>query len=597
MNKPIKTVTAALVLAAGLSAQLGCGKKTTSSSGNITTRLPQDVLQSCTVSPQEFDTWFVDGKVSLNGAVSPANSVTFPHNDNCDFYKWSQQMFLWITSPASGAGYKGNKTVLESPVFYTVTPQGKDGKRTLVPHTPDTKLRVTSNIAQTGPDRLPVVVDKQGRLFEVVSSTAQGDKVMLKDAAGKNVELGGIKKQQHGQVLFLDKAGKTIQKPKPVLKSNADAGVQQNIAHEFRLGVNQSVFLDAKGNIIDTEVGQATQDALIAQTGSMVYYITMVNDVYAYFLTGVNENALNGSTFPTTAVALDSILQYAQLNGWPAPPDANALAMELKTSWVEVENLPNPESYITIEAIVPEYDKTNPAYWLPKGERTARLALVGMHVVGSVAGHPEMIWATFEHQKNAPNASYSYVDSNNIVKTVPADTGGGWLLNNNPLDTPVNITHMKVSGDTIKAVMPYGFTASNTQMTKPFGVAPNMTPNAEDVTPEVSNSKVISINNSIFNMLMGNDVRKNYYLIGATWTNGGNGPNGLAYPASSQSLNDAIGTSQLANSTMETYFQFGTQYNQNGSCFRCHSDNNGLAPSDLSHVFEDIRSLPPMQKK
>jgi hypothetical protein len=44
---------------------------------------------------------------------------------------------------------------------------------------------------------------------------------------------------------------------------------------------------------------------------------------------------------------------------------------------------------------------------VPNGQKTVNLAMVGMHVVGSTKGHPEMIWATFEHIGNAPNDDYS----------------------------------------------------------------------------------------------------------------------------------------------------------------------------------------------
>lgn len=55
----------------------------------------------------------------------------------------------------------------------------------------------------------------------------------------------------------------------------------------------------------------------------------------------------------------------------------------------------------------------------------------------------------------------------------------------------------------------------------------------------------------------------------------------------------AIGASQLANSTMETYAQNGDQYNTFGSCFSCHSNNKGLKPGDLSHVFNGLlKGLP-----
>src|ERR1700748_2395038 len=93
--------------------------ETTGSVNKVT--LPQDVLQSCTVTPAMFDGWFASGKSQPNGLVLPANSVAFPHNNNCDFYQWSENMFLWLTSPNAGQ-YGGSKTVLESPVFYDVLP-------------------------------------------------------------------------------------------------------------------------------------------------------------------------------------------------------------------------------------------------------------------------------------------------------------------------------------------------------------------------------------------------------------------------------------------------------------------------------------------
>jgi hypothetical protein len=122
----------------------------------------------------------------------------------------------------------------------------------------------------------------------------------------------------------------------------------------------------------------------------------MVNDVYANFLTGVRNQALDSSTFPTDSASSAQIQAYARLQNRPAPVDSNALAMEIKTSWVETTNLSDSDSYVTIDAMVPSYNKSNPASWTVDGKRQARLALVGMHVVGSVAGHPEMVWATFE---------------------------------------------------------------------------------------------------------------------------------------------------------------------------------------------------------
>src|SRR5438132_502879 len=84
--------------------------------------LPTDAGSSCLTSltSAEFNSWFESGAVSLNGAVKPANSVLFPDIPNCSFYKWSEQMFLWLTSPAPPR-YGSGGLVINTPAFYDVS--------------------------------------------------------------------------------------------------------------------------------------------------------------------------------------------------------------------------------------------------------------------------------------------------------------------------------------------------------------------------------------------------------------------------------------------------------------------------------------------
>jgi len=448
----------------------------------INAKLPADVLQSCVVDINNFNSWFKSKQISENGIVNPANSVTFTHQNNCDFYKWSEQMFLWMTSPIKEGDYNSG-TVIESPAFYTVSPV-VDKKRTLIPHVP-------------------------GQLISAVANTQKNDA------------------------------------------------------------------------IIDTEEGQATDDVLIAQNGSLLYYISMVNDVYAH----------------TTQTALDSIKAFAKSQGVQLQ-DPETLAIEIKTSWVEASSLPSTNTYITMDAIIPTYTKTD-TKWTPKGTTTAKLAMVGIHIVGSTAGHPEMVWATFEHVNNAPNLSYSYIDSSNTTKTVIADTGNDWLLNSDSASNTYNKSHMTYhSGDIIantKVNSKQKISASNTKMTKPWGVGNAGVPNPENTTVAASNSQIISTNNSVLGQLTNGDMRKNYIFIGATWTDNGVAPTGKSYSVKDTltAPGVAIGTSQLANSTMETYAQHGAAYNQYGSCFSCHSNFKapGLKPTDLSHVYNAIQAL------
>jgi hypothetical protein len=541
---------------------------------------PADVMNSCPMNPDSFNTWFESGKVSENGAVNHANSLTFVHDSNCNFYRWSQQMFLWVTST-----YKG-RSVMESPLFFTVTPPDSAGHRDLIPHTDDQPLRAAGHIVQSGPNRLPVMNAKDGRRFEIIKATA-GKPVSVRNDKGQSTEVTRVDFTTPGKPILMDKAGNPINKPKALLgKHSGNPNIVQEIIQD-----GKPVYIDENGNVIESESGQATGDALRAQNGSLVYYITMVNDVYAWFLAGVQNNQYSGNQFPTTAAQLDSICAYARKNGVTLP-DSTALAMELKTSWVEASSLTDASSYFTIDAVIPTYDTSNSSKWIVNGERTTRLALAGIHIIGTMNDHPEMVWSTLEHLNNTPNAAYSYVDANNKIQRVAQDAGSSWLLSNNAADPKPNTSHINVSNDTLIAVAGFTVSASNTLRTKPFGAADsNYQPNSQVTNAAASNSQVISLNNDIYGLLMGNDIRKNYFLNGSTWTSGGAGPDGTSYLNSASSAGTAIGTSQLANSTMETYAQNGISYNLYGSCFACHSNNGSLAPADLSHVYGDIVRL------
>ena len=99
------------------------------------TPLPANVKMTCAFSQADFNAIFESGSVTKDGVVLPADSFSFTPNSLCSFYKWSEQMFLWLTSPAPSR-YGPGKHVFDSPVFFSVSPMDANGERTLIPNAP-----------------------------------------------------------------------------------------------------------------------------------------------------------------------------------------------------------------------------------------------------------------------------------------------------------------------------------------------------------------------------------------------------------------------------------------------------------------------------
>ena len=465
------------------------------------------------LTQDEFNGWFVSGKVTKNGMVSAANSMDFANTNNSDFYKWSYRMFLWITSPKNE-----NTRVFDSQTFYDVAPANSNNKRALIKHEP---------------------------------------------------------------------------------------GVFRNFSPQLLQTRNKSLGLD------EVEQGQAGgSDVLMTKNGSLVYYTLMVNDVMAVYRTMNPGN--NKLRLPSDSSEMATVVEFGKDILGVDIEDPNALAMELKLSWVEASSLSNPEDYVKIDAIIPTYakDKEN-KMWVSTGDiDTVQLALTGMHVVGNTKGHPEMLWATFEHGRNTPQDTYNYVNTDEDIVTVPFSSEGDYLFCKSGASKPANESHMSMhyTEDTIFAKDGFTISASNTKLDHAWGAASDTTPNPLVTSVAESNSEVISLNSSVIGMLEDGDVRKNYILIGCTWTqNGGypySGYGEVNYPIVNgdtvKGLGAAVGTSRLANSTMETYMQAD-------NCFNCHNnytkENTVLANQkkggylSLSHIYSDLIGLPIVKTK
>lgn len=552
--------------------------------------IPTDPKPTCTVPAATFKAWFQSGNPTANGVVLPANSVTFPNTPNCSFYQWSMQMFLWLTSPAP-VTYGGGGRIFDTSTFFDVSPPDQNGVRTFLPHFPGFIRRLDLRAAQPGAGGDPVVFAKDGRLLQVApAQIGPTGRPLIRDQAGNLVEIGEARLDASRKPQFIDRLGK------PIVHELAPAALEARrlqlrpsgplLARKFIINGNP-IFIDPFGNVIETEEGQAGGNGVLqARTGSLVYYISMVNDVYAYFLTGVKDNQITpGTNFPTTAADLNKIVTFANQHG-RSFVDANALAIEVKSAWVEAGNLPNLSDYVTMTATIPTYDQSNTNQWTPNGQKTVTLALVGIHVVGSTAGHPEMIWATFEHFGNTPNATYTYTDTMNTLKTVAQNTTGTWLFAASGTTGPFNQPNMTYQSPNIVAASPHTISPSETLRSKSWGAAVDVSPNPLDVSATASNTEIIAINNSVSGQLINPDIRKNYFMTGSTWTIGGASP--IPQPCGT-TPGCEVGTSQLANTTMETFQQGPNNTVAQGSskCFSCHVTNT----TSVSHIFNGLKPL------
>ncbi|HWA83184.1 MAG TPA: hypothetical protein VG820_07125, partial [Fimbriimonadaceae bacterium] len=449
-------------------------------------------------------------------------------------------------------------------------------------------LNVGVRMAALGPHSLPVVLTKSGKMYEIAPQrkSSQGLPI-VKDGGGNDVEVSRVTLDNVKNPTFWDTKGHAIDSPRASIdldslikpKSGIGAPDPAKLAQKFTTSSGYNVFLGPVGPLLDVEVNQADNGVLMSQAGSLVYYAAIVNDVYAYFLTGTknggipatpaNSVVVGGVTifrFPTDIVGLTEVTNFAAANGFTIV-DPKALAVELKTSWVDATTVSNPSNYVIVSAKVPVFDTTNPLVWKPIGAAVKKLALVGMHVVGSTKGHGEMLWATFEHFDNSPNVPYTYID--NLGAVVPGPVSPGpWMFSSLP-GGPFNQMHMSFDPTTGNIVALPGFTVSpsDTQHTHPFGMPPG---NA------ASNSDIISVDDSVLTQLLPGDIRANYYMLGTTWTAGGAPPNGF----------NEVGTNILSNSTMETY-------QQNINCFACHQSTFGspVPTTDISHIFAPLKPL------
>lgn len=219
------------------------------------------------------------------------------------------------------------------------------------------------------------------------------------------------------------------------------------------------------------------------------------------------------------------------------------------------------------------------------------LGMVGFHLVISTKDHPEFIWASFEHKRNAPdcltkpdpNAKWSFTSANcaaQLPNSVKSDCAFNFA--------PPAVSQPVLSGGKPSEVCRVYHGGSNIGDTQNIGAIDALNTNLNGILTTLAQKEPS-------NPLA---VLKNYELIGTLWlsteTDGNPGMQ--------------VGSIQLANSTMETTFQqahfvgegnareaVGDPYTgpaglkPAANCFTCHAYTSADKNVSISHIFTAIK--------
>jgi hypothetical protein len=553
------------------------------------TQLPTDVKDSCTITKGQFQTW-----LAPDGSFSTPDNINFPTNaDECTFFKQAEQMFLWVTSRLS----PGSRVFGSSPPFYAVSASLGGMRRKFVDQKrpePDRSERTSVSISQLGPNDVPVVFSNTGVVHQIVQ--VEGDKKRFMEKEGRKIEIGHVDIETDKVPRFYDTEGHLVEDP--VLRNVSGQIIEIKPPPDNTITSNgQTLLLDRSGGVIGAEPDQTDSSILLAQGDRLVYYMIHANDVYALFLTGQKNLELGLNNFPSSPKELEPVKTYAREHGFPLP-DENASVVLLKSSWIELPAGWNYDDFLSVEADVPDFTKHDDR-WERKGSRPAKLAMVGMHVAFSVKRHSELVWATFEHKYNTPNVSYAY-DSKQRRSASKQPDCGIWLFSSGRAEPStkkrpcygVSIEPC-ADGQTVDAngacVTANYKRASMNKMDGNIYPENKMKIGASDILrispwgSPVANAKlstaIISINKSVQARLSRNDVRKNYFMIGATWLDA------IEPRVPSRCQSFPLGSKCLANSTIETF-------QQPSNCLSCHHDPKNM-PDGVSHLYKSIDPLFP----
>jgi hypothetical protein len=370
---------------------------------------------------------------------------------------------------------------------------------------------------------------------------------------------------------------------------------------------------------------------LIDQNGNSLYYGIHVNDAFADFIHQYGlETAAGLQAYPTNDKTKNLVF----------PPGV----VEFKSAWQVVEGTAEEkakmmENYITINTTVPTLTQDPVTFKITEDRNMPRpvtVRLLAIHVVSTLVGHPEFIWASFEHSTGQATGitDTSATDfQRDVAPILGADNNPDPIkdpTNQFVMDAPSMDNHVLFKGGTPakdankphlesemrlvgqKFMLPDMTTPAQTSIYRMFPASKSNTTDPD--------AAITSLNHNVevlFKMYGNGDKRGNYRLLGAQWMdkpgyfeknvpiqNNASSPmlrpgkhvaqdGTLADPVSLDVLTEAIktdgsdsefsilaGEDRMSSTAMESFTQSPTSFN---NCFTCHNTQaitvNGI-PTD-----------------
>lgn len=328
----------------------------------------------------------------------------------------------------------------------------------------------------------------------------------------------------------------------------------------------------------------------IDQNGHALYYGIHMNLAYAGF---VNKNSLT---------TLEAVQNADPGLFFPAG------VVELKSAWMDITGAPAQDyaDYIKTTTTVPTLSK-DPSGLIVEDRaqpRSIQVALIALHVVYTLPGHPEFIWGSFEHSTGSPDisakdgkrdiaptfggANPSAADPNNVRATGVVSNQNAKLYK---AGTPANAANQALSEADLRLdAATQSFPGQQTSIYRMFP-ASKSNGTEPDAALSSLNFNVGQLFAAKSAALARSDKRGFYRQIGSVWmdkpeyfaldsplqndqTNplvaagGAKASRDLADNGSDSEFSILAGEDRLSSTAMESFTQAPTSF---PNCFSCHN--------------------------